>query len=76
MDLIDDDDRIRQHNALRYRQYLFAEDLEALTGIPQSTWRFWASVKKGPPSHRLGRRRVWPRTGVEQWLTEQQTASA
>jgi prophage regulatory protein len=53
------------------REYDFAEDLEARTGIPASTWRYWASVNQGPPSHLLGRRRVWPRASTDQWLAEQ-----
>jgi hypothetical protein len=53
------------------REYLFAEDLEALTGIPASTWRYWASVDEGPHSHLLGRRRVWPKADVDAWLLEQ-----
>jgi hypothetical protein len=53
------------------RAYYFAEDLESLTGIPASTWRYWASVNEGPPSHLLGRRRVWPKANADAWLTEQ-----
>jgi len=53
------------------RAYYFAEDLESLTGIPASTWRYWASVGDGPHSHLLGRRRVWPKADVDAWLNEQ-----
>ena len=58
------------------REYFYAEDLEQRTGIPKSTWRFWASVGKGPHSFLLGRRRVWPKAAVDEWLAEQQRTSA
>lgn len=54
------------------KQYLSAEDLEAMTGTPKSTWRYWAHIGTGPASHRLGRRRVWKRDTVTQWLAEQE----
>lgn len=50
------------------REYVFADDLEAKTGIPASTWRYWASVNEGPASFMLGRRRVWKLSDVEAWL--------
>lgn len=56
------------------REYLFAEELEVLTGIPQSTWRYWSSIDQGPPSFLLGRRRVWRKTAVDAWLAEQESA--
>jgi hypothetical protein len=49
-----------------------ASDLEGRTGTPASTWRYWASIGQGPVSYKLGRRRVWDRVVVEQWLAEQQ----
>lgn len=52
--------------------YLTALDLEAMTGTPASTYRYWASVGDGPPSFKLGRRRVWKRSEVMAWLDEQQ----
>ena len=53
------------------RVYYFAEDLESLTGIPASTWRYWATVNQGPRSILLGRRRVWPKADLDAWLIEQ-----
>jgi prophage regulatory protein len=63
------------------REYFYADDLEALTGIPASTWRFWAANNQGPHSFLLGRRRVWRKADVDAWLMEQahkktQTAEA
>ena len=36
------------------RKFYFAEDLEELTGLPSSTYRYWASVGQGPRSFLLG----------------------
>jgi hypothetical protein len=54
------------------REYLYSDDLEALTGLPASTWRYWASINKGPASFKLGRRRVWNRSTLLTWLAEQE----
>lgn len=53
------------------RELYYATDLETITGTPASTWLYLASVHKGPPSYRLGRRRVWPITEFRAWLAEQ-----
>jgi prophage regulatory protein len=52
-------------------EYLDARGLEAMTGTKASTWRYWASIGEGPASFRLGSRRVWKRSTVQAWLTEQ-----
>lgn len=53
-------------------EYLSATQLEQLTGTKASTWRYWAAIGQGPPSFRLGRRRVWKRSVVLAWLAEQE----
>lgn len=64
-------------------EYLDSLDLEELTGTKSSTWRYWAYVDAqrepddeplGPPSFKLGRRRVWKKADVEKWLAEQEAA--
>ena len=52
--------------------YYYTEDLEGLTGIKAATWRYWASVGEGPPSHLLGRRRVWRKDLADAWLAAQE----
>lgn len=52
--------------------YLSSVNLEQLTGIPASTWRYWAHIGCGPPSFKLGRRRVWRRSEVVAWIAEQE----
>jgi predicted DNA-binding transcriptional regulator AlpA len=56
--------------------FLTANQLEELTGTRASTWRYWASVGEGPASFKLGRRRVWRKATVLQWIAEQETAQA
>jgi prophage regulatory protein len=53
-------------------EYYTAAELEALTGIPEATWRYWSHTGKGPASFKLGRRRMWRRAVVDEWLAEQE----
>ena len=55
-------------------EFIDAPQLEEMTGTPQSTWRYWAHIGEGPPSFKLGRRRVWRRRAVLLWLAEQESA--
>jgi predicted DNA-binding transcriptional regulator AlpA len=54
------------------KELLGAKDLEALTGTKAGTWRYWANIGEGPASFKLGRRRVWKKSVIEQWLAEQE----
>ncbi|MGA5543515.1 helix-turn-helix transcriptional regulator [Mycobacterium sp. NPDC051198] len=56
------------------KEYLFANDLEQLTGIPASTWRYWAHIGQEPIGLKLGRRRVWRRDVIEKWLADADAA--
>jgi prophage regulatory protein len=56
--------------------YMTSAELEALTGIPSSTWRFWAMKDEGPVSFTIGRRRVWRRAAVMEWLAEREAEAA
>jgi prophage regulatory protein len=57
------------------KDYWTANDLEEQTGTPASTWRYWAWANEGPPSFKLGRRRVWPKSKALAWLAEQESAT-
>ncbi len=57
-------------------EYLDSLELENMTGTKSSTWRYWASIGQGPPSFKLGRRRVWKKSSVLAWLAEQETVTA
>jgi prophage regulatory protein len=63
---------------------LGTSDLERLTGTKASTWRYWNFMDKHadddtprlcPPSFKLGRRTVWKKAVVLQWLAEQEQAA-
>jgi len=56
-------------------EFFSSTDLEKLTGIKASTWRYWASIGTGPASFLLGKRRVWPKSDVMVWIAEQQIAA-
>jgi prophage regulatory protein len=56
-------------------EYLDSTQLEELTGTPASTWRYWAHIGSGPPSFKLGRRRVWKRSVVLAWLEAQEATA-
>lgn len=59
-------------------EFMFAAEVAAMTRLPESTHRYWATQvpEKGPPSFLLGRRRVWRRSGVLAWLAEQERATS
>jgi prophage regulatory protein len=57
-------------------EYLDSLELEELTGTKASTWRYWAMNNEGPPSFKLGRRRVWKRVDVLAWIAAQEAATA
>ena len=60
----------------RMSDYLDSLDLEKLTGTPASTWRYWAHIGSGPASFKIGRRRVWKRAVIEEWLAAQEVAAS
>jgi prophage regulatory protein len=54
------------------REFYTAGDLEALTGIKESTWLYYAWANKGPASLKVGRRRLWRKTTTDNWLAERE----
>ncbi|AII05169.1 helix-turn-helix transcriptional regulator [Rhodococcus opacus] len=57
-------------------EFLNAAQCEQLTGTPESTWRYWASIGAGPASFKLGRRRVWRRSAILAWIAEQERSAS
>ena len=57
-----------KHTPTVEKDYYDANELEAKTGTPAATWRYWASIGQGPESVKIGRRRVWKRDSVRAWL--------
>jgi prophage regulatory protein len=66
----------RREQARLDNEFWSATQLETLTGTKASTWRYWASIGQGPPSFKLGRRRVWKRSTVMAWLASQESVTA
>jgi hypothetical protein len=50
------------------RDLLSASELEERTGIPTATWRYWAHIGGGPPSVKVGRRRLYKWSEVQAWV--------
>lgn len=50
----------------------FTETAERLA-VPVSTLRHWVHVGYGPPSIRIGKRRVFGESDVDQWISTQFT---
>ena len=55
---------------------LTAEEVSELTRVPAATLRYWRSCRhgQGPPSFRVGRRVLYRREAVEQWVSDQEAA--
>lgn len=70
------DELLNQEGLTVDSEYLSAPELQKLTGTPASTWRYWAHIGSGPPSFKLGRRRVWKRSSVLKWLESLETAAS
>lgn len=51
-----------------------AAELSRETGIPASTWRYWAQSGTGPKATKLGGRWFWKRSDVAAWIDAQETS--
>lgn len=58
------------------QEFLNSKDLQEMTGIASSTWRWWVSIGEGPASVKIGRRRLWRRSTVEAWLREREAEAS
>ena len=55
---------------------LTTAEVALITRAPVSTVRYWRHLGTGPRSFRLGRRVVYRRHEVEQWLSEREMSDA
>jgi predicted DNA-binding transcriptional regulator AlpA len=55
---------------------LTTDEVARITRAPVSTVRYWRHLGTGPRSFRLGRRVVYRRHEVEQWLREREMTDA
>ncbi|MCW1957618.1 MAG: helix-turn-helix domain-containing protein [Mycobacterium sp.] len=51
-------------------------DLEAVTGIPAATWRYYAYSGQGPVWFKAGRHRLYRKENVLAWIAAQEAKSA
>lgn len=56
------------------RKLLTMAEVQAMTGTPMDTLRYWRHKGEGPKSFRLGRRVVYDRADVEAWIAAQRAA--
>lgn len=45
-------------------------------GVPVSTLALWHTQKKGPHSFKMGRRRFYLQSDLDDWITEQRNTAA
>lgn len=55
---------------------LTVEEVAEMCGVQPTTMRFWRHQNRGPVSVKVGRRLVYRRSDVEQWLSEQYQRTA
>lgn len=55
---------------------LGVKQVAAMTGAAEATVRYWRHTGRGPASFKIGRRVVYRREAVEQWIAEQEKATS
>jgi hypothetical protein len=56
-------------------EFMYANEVAAEQPVLESTLRYWASVGEGPKSFKVGRRRVWRRSDVEEFFADLEAAA-
>ncbi|MDP9093688.1 MAG: helix-turn-helix domain-containing protein [Actinomycetota bacterium] len=57
-------------------ELLTITEAAAVTRAPLATLRYWRHLGTGPRSFRLGRRVVYRRSDLQDWITAQQNSSS
>lgn len=57
------------------REYLTTKQVSEETGVPQATLRYWRHVDEGPACFAMGRRVVYRRSSVLEWIAAQEKAT-
>lgn len=55
---------------------LSTKQVSDMTGVSEPTVRYWRHMGQGPVSFKIGRRVVYRREAVEQWIAEQEKATS
>lgn len=56
-------------------EILGSKQVSEWTGVPVGTLRYWRHANEGPASFTLGRRVVYRRDAVEQWIDDRERAT-
>jgi len=52
-------------------EYLTTAEVAALLRVTTGTVRYWRRIGHGPQACRVSRHLVYPRAGIDTWMTEQ-----
>lgn len=55
---------------------LGTKQVAAMTGVSEPTLRYWRHIGHGPVSFKIGRRVVYRREAVDQWIADQEKATS
>jgi excisionase family DNA binding protein len=55
-------------------EFMRTSELAEYLRVPEGTLRYWRYMRRGPRSVRLGRRVVYRRADVEDWINSQYEA--
>lgn len=58
------------------RQIMSTAEVSGETGVPVGTLRYWRAAGTGPRSWKLGRRVVYDRADITQWLDDQRATTS
>ena len=50
-------------------EYLTTAEVADLLRTPVETVRYWRHIRTGPESFKVGRRVLYPKAAVEEWVT-------
>lgn len=64
-----------EHGSCKGDELMHTEDVERVTGVPAGTLRFYRARDVGPRCFKLGRRVVYRRSDVEEWIARQEANS-
>ena len=64
------------HSTLPESAYYSTAEAAAYLGFPESTLRYWRAAGAGPPSARLGRRVVYPKDRLREWVESRLTEAS
>ena len=59
-----------------WNELMTTAEVAQLVRAPESTVRYWRHVGAGPKGFRLGRRVVYAKSDVHEWIRQQQAAQA